>query len=93
MVQNMVNQEQHLKIRLRIVAADGTTVKYEKEQDYTIPALSNYYDPDAARESLSVVIQDVTDLVKGDTLDGEIIDTDTGKSWPQTRQQSSLGVP
>lgn len=48
---------------------------------------------DAARESLSVVIQDVTDLVKGDTLDGEIIDTDTGKSWPQTRQQSSLGVP
>ena len=78
-VQNMVNQEQHLKIRLRIVAADGTTVKYEKKQDYTIPALSNYYDPEAARESLSVVIPDVTDLVKGDTLDGEIIDTDTGK--------------
>lgn len=78
-VQNMVNQEQHLKIRLRIVAADGTTVKYEKEQTYTIPALSNYYDPDAARESLSVVIPDVTDLVKGDTLDGEIMDTDTGK--------------
>lgn len=78
-VQNMVNQEQHLKIRLRIVATDGTTVKYEKEQTYTIPALSNYYDPDAARESLSVVIPDVTDLVKGDTLDGEIMDTDTGK--------------
>ena len=89
-VQNMVNQEQHLKIRLRIVAADGTTVKYEKEQDYTIPALSNYYDPDAARESLSVVIQDVTDLVKGDTLDGEIIDTDTGKvlATDKTAEQS-----
>ena len=86
----MVNQEQHLKIRLRIVAADGTTVKYEKEQDYTIPALSNYYDPDAARESLSVVIQDVTDLVKGDTLDGEIIDTDTGKvlATDKTAEQS-----
>ena len=89
-VQNMVNQEQHLKIRLRIVAADGTTVKYEKEQDYTIPALSNYYDPDAARESLSVVIQDVTDLVNGDTLDGEIIDTDTGKvlATDKTAEQS-----
>ena len=89
-VQNMVNQEQHLKIRLRIAAADGTTVKYEKEQDYTIPALSNYYDPDAARESLSVVIPDVTDLVKGDTLDGEIIDTDTGKvlATDKTAEQS-----
>lgn len=89
-VQNMVNQEQHLKIRLRIVAADGTTVKYEKEQDYTIPALGNYYDPDAARESLSVVIPDVTDLVKGDTLDGEIIDTDTGKvlATDKTAEQS-----
>ena len=89
-VQNMVNQEQHLKIRLRIVAADGTTVKYEKEQDYTIPALSNYYDPDAARESLSVVIPDVTDLVKGDMLDGEIIDTDTGKvlATDKTAEQS-----
>lgn len=89
-VQNMVNQEQHLKIRLRIVAADGTTVKYEKEQDYTIPTLSNYYDPDAARESLSVVIPDVTDLVKGDTLDGEIIDTDTGKvlATDKTAEQS-----
>lgn len=89
-VQNMVNQEQHLKIRLRIVAADGTTVKYEKEQDYTIPALSNYYDPDAARESLSVVIPDVTDLVKGDTMDGEIIDTDTGKvlATDKTAEQS-----
>ncbi len=89
-VQNMVNQEQHLKIRLRIVAADGTMVKYEKEQDYTIPALSNYYDPDAARESLSVVIPDVTDLVKGDTLDGEIIDTDTGKvlATDKTAEQS-----
>lgn len=89
-VQNMVNQEQHLKIRLRIVAADGTTVKYEKEKDYTIPALSNYYDPDAARESLSVVIPDVMDLVKGDTLDGEIIDTDTGKvlATDKTAEQS-----
>lgn len=89
-VQNMVNQEQHLKIRLRIVAADGATVKYEKEQDYTIPALSNYYDPDAARESLSVVIPDVTDLVKGDTMDGEIIDTDTGKvlATDKTAEQS-----
>lgn len=89
-VQNMVNKEQHLKIRLRIVAADGTTVKYEKEQDYTIPALSNYYDPDAARESLSVVIPDVMDLVKGDTLDGEIIDTDTGKvlATDKTAEQS-----
>lgn len=89
-VQNMVNQEQHLKIRLRIVAVDGTTVKYEKEKDYTIPALSNYYDPDAARESLSVVIPDVTDLVKGDTLDGEIIDTDTGKvlATDKTAEQS-----
>ena len=89
-VQNMVNKEQHLKIRLRIVAADGTTVKYEKEQDYTIPSLSNYYDPDAARESLSVVIPDVTDLVKGDTLDGEIIDTDTGKvlATDKTAEQS-----
>ena len=89
-VQNMVNQEQHLKIRLRIVAADGATVKYEKEQDYTIPALSNYYDPDAARESLSVVIPDVTGLVKGDTLDGEIIDTDTGKvlATDKTAEQS-----
>ena len=93
-VQNMVNQEQHLKIRLRIVAADGTTVKYEKEQDYTIPALSNYYDPDAARESLSVVIPDVTDLVKGDTLDGEIIDTDTGKvlATDKTAEQSWSNV-
>ena len=40
---------------------------------------SNWYDPDAARESLSVTLPAVTGLVSGDRLEGKIIDEDTGK--------------
>lgn len=48
-VQNMVNKEQHLKMSFRIIGADGITVKYSEEQEFTIPALTNSYNPDAAR--------------------------------------------
>lgn len=77
-VQNMVDAKQHLKITFRIIGADNT-VKYEKEETYTVPPLSNWYDPDAARESLSVTLPAVTGLVSGDRLEGKIIDEDTGK--------------
>ena len=77
-VQNMVDAKQHLKITFRIIGADHT-VKYEKEETYTVPPLSNWYDPDAARESLSVTLPAVTGLVSGDRLEGKIIDEDTGK--------------
>lgn len=77
-VQNMVDREQHLKITFRILGADGTTVKYSKEKEYTVPALSNPYQPDEAEMSLSVEIPFVVDLVIGDKLDGKIIDMDTG---------------
>lgn len=77
-VQNIVDAEQHLKITFRIIGADHT-VKYEKEETYTVPPLSNWYDPDAARESLSVTLPAVTGLVSGDRLEGKIIDEDTGK--------------
>lgn len=77
-VQNIVDAEQHLKITFRIIGADHT-VKYEKEETYTVPPHSNWYDPDAARESLSVTLPAVTGLVSGDRLEGKIIDEDTGK--------------
>ena len=78
-VQNMVNQEQHLKMSFSIKDANGITIKYHEEKEFTIPALSNWYDPDAARESLSIVFSNVSGLVKGDILEGNVIDTDTGK--------------
>lgn len=76
-VQNMVNKEQHLKMSFRIIGANGITVKYSAEKEFTIPALTNSYDPDAARESLSVVLNDVYGLTNGDRLDGKIVDMDT----------------
>lgn len=76
-VQNMVNREQHLKMSFRITGADGITVKYSAEKEFTIPALTNSYDPDAARESLSVVLNDVYGLANGDRLDGKIVNLDT----------------
>lgn len=78
-VQNMVNCEQHLKMNFRIIGADGTTVKYSEEKKYTIPALTNRYDPEAAKESLSITIPDVSGLVSGDKMEGKIVDADTGE--------------
>lgn len=78
-VQNMVNREQHLKMTFRIIGADGTTVKYSEEKKYTIPALANWYDPEAAKESLSITIPDVSRLVSGDKMEGKIVDADTGE--------------
>ena len=78
-VQNMVNREQHLKMTFRIIGADGSTVKYSEEKSYTIPALANWYDPDAAKESLSITIPDVYGLVNCDKMEGKIVDTDTGE--------------
>lgn len=78
-VQNMVNREQHLKMTFRIIGADGTTVKYSEEKNYTIPALANWYDPEAAKESLSITIPDVSGLVSGDKMEGKIVDADTGE--------------
>ena len=78
-VQNMVNREQHLKMSFSIKDANGITNKYHEEKEFTIPALSNWYDPDAARESLSIVFSNVSGLVKGDILEGKVIDIDTGK--------------
>lgn len=76
-VQNMVNKEQHLKMSFRIIGTDGITVKYSAEKEFTIQALTNFYDPDAARESLSVVLNDVYGLANGDRLDGKIVNMDT----------------
>ena len=76
-VQNMENKEHHLKMSFRIIGADGITVKYSAEKEFTIPALTNSYDPDAARESLSIVLYDVYGLVDGDRMDGKIVDMDT----------------
>ena len=79
MVQNLVNREQHLKMSFQIIGADGKTVKYQEEKTYTIPALSNSYNPDEARESLSIVFSDVYGLSNGDRLDGKVINVDTGE--------------
>ena len=78
-VQNMVNREQHLKMTFRIIGADGTTVKYSEEKNYTIPALANLYDPEIAKESLSITIPDVSGLVSDDKMEGKIVDADTGE--------------
>ena len=78
-VQNMVNREQHLQMTFRIMGADGTTVKYSEEKKYTIPALANRHDPEAAKESLSIAIPDVSGLVNGDKMEGKIVDADTGE--------------
>lgn len=77
-VQNMINKEQSLEISLCIKDKDGKE-KYGKTQKYSIPALSNSYAPDEARESLSVVITDVKNLEKGDKLEGKVIDTSTNE--------------
>ena len=50
-----------------------------KKRLYTIPALSNSYNPDEARESLSIVFSDVYGLSNGDRLDGKVINVDTGE--------------
>ena len=76
-VQNMVNKEQHLKMSFRIIGTDGITVKYSAEKEFTIQALTNFYDPDAAREYLSVVLNDVYGLANGDRLDGKNVNMDT----------------
>ncbi len=76
-VQSMINKEQHLKITFRILDSDGITVKYSAQKEYTIPALSNSYNPEEARESLSVVLPDVSGLKRGDKFDGKIIDMDS----------------
>ena len=78
-VQNLVNREQHLKMSFQIIGADGKTVKYQEEKTYTIPALSNSYNPDEAREALSIVFSDVYGLSNGDRLDGKVINVDTGE--------------
>ena len=77
-VQNMVDTPQQLKITFRIIGADNT-VKYEAEENYTVQPHSNWYDPDAARESLSVTLSNVTGLAYGDRLEGQIIDEATGE--------------
>lgn len=77
-VQNMVDTPQQLKITFRIIGADNT-VKYEAEENYTVQPHSNWYDPDAARESLSVTLSNVTGLYSGDRLEGQVIDEATGK--------------
>lgn len=77
-VQNMVNEPQQLKITFRIIGADDK-VKYEAEENYTVQPHSNWYDPDAARESLSVTLSNVTGLAYGDRLEGQIIDEATGE--------------
>ena len=78
-VQNLVNREQHLKMSFQIIGVDGKTVKYQEEKTYTIPALSSSYNPDEARESLSIVFSDVYGLSNGDRLDGKVINVDTGE--------------
>ena len=89
-VQNMVNREQHLKMTFRIIGADGTTVKYSEEKNYTIPALANWYDPEAAKESLSITIPGVSGLVSGDKMEGKSVDADTGEvlATDKTAEQS-----
>ena len=77
-VQNMVDAPQQLKMTFRIIGADNT-VKYEAEKQYTVQPHSNWYDPDAARESLSVILSNVTDLSSGDRLEGQVIDEATGE--------------
>ena len=77
-VQNMVDAPQHLKMTFRIIGADNK-VKYEAEEKYTVQPHSNWYDPDAARESLSVILSNVTDLSSGDRLEGQVIDEATGE--------------
>ena len=79
-VQNMENRERHLKVSFQILTSAGT-VKREKEDCVTIPALSNFYDPDAARVSVSVVIpwKFDDDFVSGDKINAKIIDADTGE--------------
>ena len=77
-VQNMVNEPQQLKITFRIIGADDT-VKYEAEKQYTVQPHSNWYDPDAARESLSVILSNVTGLSDEDRLEGQVIDEATGE--------------
>ena len=77
-VQNMVDTSQQLKITFRIIGADDK-VKYEAEKQYTVQPHSNWYDPDAARESLSVILPNVTGLSSGDRLEGQVIDEATGE--------------
>ncbi len=75
-VQNLKNKEQHLILSLKITDKNGA-VKLFKEQAFTIPPLSNEYNFDPARKSLSVVIEDVDGLCYGDKIFGTVTDADT----------------
>lgn len=74
-VQNFMPKERHVKLQLSITDKNGN-LKYSKEESFTIAPLLNEYNSDAARESLSLTLDDVTGLVIGDKLTGKLTDAD-----------------
>lgn len=81
-VQNLVNEEQHLKLLLQIIDEYGN-VKISKEEEFFVPPLPVYsmaendYEP--AKQSLSLKIDRVSGLTFRDKILGQVIDCKTNK--------------
>lgn len=74
-VQNFKNVDRNFKMVLEITDSNGER-KFYKEEDFVIPALPSEYNIDDARKSISVTINNVSGLVIGDKISGQVIDTD-----------------
>lgn len=81
-VQNLVNEEQHLKLSLQIIDEYGN-VKISKEEEFFIPPLPDYsmyeYEYEPAKQSLSLKIDKVSGLTFRDKILGQVIDCKTNK--------------
>lgn len=80
-VQNFENSEQTFKLVLKIIDSDGNT-KMSAEETITVPPLPDKafdFEYDVARKSLSVTIENVSGIVYGDKVLGEVIDCRTNE--------------
>lgn len=80
-VQNLTNSERHFKLVLKLIDENGD-VKRSVEKKFTVAPLPDRpfkWDYAPAQQSLSVTMENVSGIVFGDTVSGEITDCDTNK--------------
>lgn len=75
-IQNLTDYERHFKMSFQITDSKGN-VKFSKEENFTVAPLLNEFNPEAARESLSVKIENVSGLSYGDKIWGTVLDLES----------------
>lgn len=88
-VQNLENKEKHFRLLFKITDKYNNT-KHSVQQDFNIAALSNIYDPKPSQKSLSVSIENPTDLQQGDLITAQVIDIDTNKVLVTNKTQNTV---